>query len=667
MSTCPTYGTMDQCVCPPTFMHLPGHICLEETPLTPIEEDGESMFDSEENSIEEDSVLGIPCDLLPDHFQRQFLDQDLILFRRAPTTTSAANGREDSWRDFDAHLRTRVMIFLNLFASSNLLALLQALWALGCYTHQLSAQVWYILTTIFLLIRTAAVFSTLTILLHHRVDGLHCIGNTILDIFNFWNTIIWDVIHNALRPKLRQLIVDYSPLSGVEGQKSLNSGWLILYLVRYPDLVTSRWVPIRSIVNCIYHLWQDWRRYKVSSEPFESLERLGAIKSGVPVVEYSIEWLEYYAIKDLISGRGGFRFLQKHLLTTTINVTTPPVVSSYDELIQFRQHVSDAIIVVIDFENVDHTQIPAVLPNLSEVGFASFDMRSLRGEIENSDIHDLIEEMKVRHVLVDEWAWVTAKTCPAFWHRHVKAHTAQPYDCEFALSESAATPSQAMQLLGDYLVDLHQKDSEGNQLDEPREVIVLFFAAHLEKTTFEEAALHHVYNNSSFTFWDLQRWRLVWNRWRRAASCGDFLRSLGVQDVILHNATNDAFLELFGFLRLLQATAEDLESWRHGGLLTTDFDLEWTTRNGYYLRQNQALGRKAVNNYYRQRQILKNKDNEKNKENQTNKHHQNNKENKRYRTYKKEGSTSTPSPEPKQTVTVIGRSWAHTDNTSWRR
>ncbi|KAM7218515.1 hypothetical protein V8F06_006119 [Rhypophila decipiens] len=335
MSTYTTCGTMDQCVCPPTFMHLPGHICLKGTPPPPIEEDGESMFDSEGNSVEEeDSVLGIPCDILPDRFQRQFLDEDLILFRRAPAT-AASNGR-DSHRGFDAHLRTRVMIFLNLFTSLNLLALLPALWALGSYTYQPTAQVWYILTTIFLVLRTDTAFSTLTILLHHRVDGLQCsygelfilsplaclfipqryhkqVGNTILDIFNFWNTIIWNVIYNALRPKVCQLIADYSPLSSVEVQKSLNNGWLILYLVRYPDLVTSRWVPMGSIVNCIYHLWQDWRRYKVSSELFESLERLGAIKSGVPIVEYSIEWLAYYAIKDLISGRGGFRFLQKYV------------------------------------------------------------------------------------------------------------------------------------------------------------------------------------------------------------------------------------------------------------------------------------------------------------------------------------------------------------------
>ncbi|KAM7218518.1 hypothetical protein V8F06_006122 [Rhypophila decipiens] len=147
----------------------------------------------------------------------------------------------------------------------------------------------------------------------------------------------------------------------------------------------------------------------------------------------------------------------------------------------------------------------------------------------------------------------------------------------------------------------------------------------------------------------------------RAVSCGDVLHSLGVQDVILHNATNDAFLELFGFLRLLQATAEELESRRHGGPPTTDFDLEQTTRNGYYLKENQALDRKALKSYYRQRQFQKSQNN---KENQKDKENQKGKDNQKYRrSYKEEGSTSTPSPEPKQTVAVIGR----TDNTSWRR
>ncbi|KAM7192196.1 hypothetical protein V8F33_008470 [Rhypophila sp. PSN 637] len=152
-------------------------------------------------------------------------------------------------------------------------------------------------------------------LLHPAVSptsGQHDSG-----IFNFWNTIIWDAIHSALRSKACPPSVYFNPLSSIQGQKALNNGWVVLYVVHYPDLVTSQWIPVQSIINGLYHLWQDLRRYRVSSELIEALERLGAIKSGIPILEYSIRSLEYYAVEDLSLGRSGFRILQKYMDHTT--------------------------------------------------------------------------------------------------------------------------------------------------------------------------------------------------------------------------------------------------------------------------------------------------------------------------------------------------------------
>ncbi|KAK3338876.1 hypothetical protein B0H65DRAFT_445152 [Neurospora tetraspora] len=74
------------------------------------------------------------------------------------------------------------------------------------------------------------------------------------------------------------------------------------------------------------------------------------------------------------------------------------------------------------------------------MGVAVYDPRRCSS---NSEVEQ-IQAIQVQHTIIDEWAWVTSKTCPnryKAWHRG--AHKPSPYTATFCLSDVQSSQKDA--------------------------------------------------------------------------------------------------------------------------------------------------------------------------------------------------------------------------------
>lgn len=322
--------------CPPTVLHMPGHVRQEGTVLPPIDELDESSTNGGGAPRDpQDSVMGIPCDLLPDPFRQEFLPDDIIFFRRSSSNTEEFYQASIS-RGFQAHFWIRLATWVNFCTCVILIAFLSACYSLGHNALTSKTLGIHGLFAICLALRLTALVSTLLLLVHHRVDGLRTrngydelftlspvgyylilpryrrkVGAAIMDLFSFIDSTACNALHN-LSPRNIRLpgTPGYGPLSSYERQQSLNNGWLILHLGRYPNF--SGVFLFRPLINALYHLWQDWRRYQASVVVYQTLEQLGAIESGIAVLNYSVSRIEREA-RGPYFAYAGFHFIPKYV------------------------------------------------------------------------------------------------------------------------------------------------------------------------------------------------------------------------------------------------------------------------------------------------------------------------------------------------------------------
>lgn len=322
-----------------------------------------------------------------------------------------------------------------------------------------------------------------------------------------------------------------------------------------------------------------------------------------------------------------------------MKVTALPAVGSFDDLQDLQKRVSDAIIIAVDFEAADHTYGDhSAMDNLSEGGLAYLDTRDLHHRLAEATPVELARAIKVEHMLVKKFAWVTAETCPARWHAR-KPHTAQPYHCQLARSVMMASNTQLMdglvRRLGSFEsmnigsrrekgtgaakgrsgardaldkgeIELAERlkacsiqdQAEPQEEAEARDVFVLFWDSNLEERVFSGAGNSQCYLRPTFRFWDLQKFSPIANRWKylhnkSQAGCSEVVETLGINGVKLHNGANDAYAEVLAFVRLLGMTEKEFDGWRRDRSYQLDpIDMSWL--DGKILKDNQALGEREV-------------------------------------------------------------------------
>ncbi|KAM7207830.1 hypothetical protein V8F20_001872 [Naviculisporaceae sp. PSN 640] len=331
--------------CPPVIVYLPGQDPVEGTVLTPIDElDEVELTEDELRKLQADSVLGIPCALLPDPFKNKFLAHDIIFFRRS--SNSSQRQQESISEDLQAQLLVRLATWINF-----LLSLFLLVFAVNghviCHEFSMKPQDLCGLFAACLTVRLMALLLTTLLLHHHRARGLRrrmrydelCtmdpllyhflparhrtrVSNTILDVFNFLDNALLVSSHPAALETTPLLgagdQLRYAPLSAPDRQQALNNGWLILHFACYPSPSRLCWLPFRGLFDNIYQCWQDWRRYRAAAAVYQALEEWGAEDSGIAVLEYSIDRIERES-QDPRYARSGFHFLPKFVGDLEVN------------------------------------------------------------------------------------------------------------------------------------------------------------------------------------------------------------------------------------------------------------------------------------------------------------------------------------------------------------
>ncbi|EAA29169.1 hypothetical protein GE21DRAFT_5344 [Neurospora crassa] len=272
----------------------------------------------------------------------------------------------------------------------------------------------------------------------------------------------------------------------------------------------------------------------------------------------------------------------------------PPAVHSYAELVDFRKTYMDTIFVSIDIENIDHQPNDRPMEKLSEMGVAVFDPR---GGSSNSEVEQ-IQDIQVRHTIIDEWAWVTAKTCPnrrRAWH--CGAHKPSPYTAMFCISNIQSSQKVMSQLTDYFRILQNQHLTETEVADGiRRKVVVLSWDSNAESQLFND----HAYNFTSINdieHWDFQLWLPVLHRFghRNKTGAEKFYATTGVLglencSITLHNASNDAWAQVATLIRFFHMSKEEFSHWVQAEEDLKPLDLSWVDLQ--ILHHNAALEQK---------------------------------------------------------------------------
>ncbi|KAK3484891.1 hypothetical protein B0T13DRAFT_452632 [Neurospora crassa] len=272
----------------------------------------------------------------------------------------------------------------------------------------------------------------------------------------------------------------------------------------------------------------------------------------------------------------------------------PPAVHSYMDLVNFRKTHTDTIFVSIDIENIDHQPHGLPMEKLSEMGVATFDPRD---RTSNSEVGQ-IQAIQVRHMIIDEWAWVTAKTCPnrrRAWHRG--AHKPSPYTAMFCISNIQSSQKVMSQLTDYFRILQNQHLTETEVADGiRRKVVVLSWDSNAESQLFND----HVYNFTSINHiehWDFQLWLPVLHRFghRNKTGAERFYATTGVLglgncSIMLHNASNDAWAQVATLIRFFHMSKEEFSHWVQAEEDLKPLDLSWVDLQ--ILHHNAALEHK---------------------------------------------------------------------------
>ncbi|KAM7207827.1 hypothetical protein V8F20_001869 [Naviculisporaceae sp. PSN 640] len=279
--------------------------------------------------------------------------------------------------------------------------------------------------------------------------------------------------------------------------------------------------------------------------------------------------------------------------------------STYQELQAIRNAAQTQILAAFDLENIDHPcNAHTPVEKLSEIGIAVIDMGKLNKPIADASFEELVDFIQARHTIIQQWAWVTPRTCPSTekWHANKdRDHVANPYTCQFANSKISSGGRESM-YQAIYFLNSMSNWRRGPGHPE-RTVNIMCWAAALERATINEVN-GNGFSSPTTYFKDLQKFSPVYRRWynmtggrQTQPSCRDFLHSLGLGSlsggagVCLHNACNDAVMELAAFLRILKFTEAEWDSWMAGEDLPP-VTVKTQQKNAF--SNNQALEKKMT-------------------------------------------------------------------------
>lgn len=257
----------------------------------------------------------------------------------------------------------------------------------------------------------------------------------------------------------------------------------------------------------------------------------------------------------------------------------PDRVQDYDGLKAFFEKYKDAIISSIDQECVDHLDEDDTSPyeRLSEVGMSWYD--PLDDHSAKFTAEKAIRKIKSFHCIIRKWKNFTDKSC-LNKHRRDR-HKAMPYKCYFARSY-ICNRDRALGLVMEKLKWLSTKglSKEDVAAGKRRKVVVLYWDARLETSVFAEAGLDiTAYGAEQMDFQLLHLFFLKFRRTRNRAQ--EMFQSLGVGFLHMpylpafhperchdtwrdspetgfewHNATNDSWATVAGFLQILSMATQ---------------------------------------------------------------------------------------------------------------
>ena len=135
-----------------------------------------------------------------------------------------------------------------------------------------------------------------------------------------------------------------------------------------------------------------------------------------------------------------------------------------------------------------------------------------------------------------------------------------------------------------------------------RDVYVLFWGSGLEERIFGNSR-HNPFNEGGFILWDIQQWLPIRSHHRVRAGercpCWKFVSDVGLHGLTnkLHNAANDSWAVLMGFVQILRMDEEAFEEYCAGvgpGGGVADLGLSWVDKS--ILEDNGRLGYLEDNN-----------------------------------------------------------------------
>lgn len=328
-----------------------------------------------------------------------------------------------------------------------------------------------------------------------------------------------------------------------------------------------------------------------------------------------------------------------------------PHTSSYIELFHLRTRLQDAVILAVDFEAqlVGRELEIGLVESVTQMGTASLDMRELGKCITNTTPEEIAAKIQATHDLVDHSDWqnvrVSSKNFTSMFnsvfcrsevmatadqtlekakHRILALKTdnrrmpspsaspgskASPGPSQPSNEETEQEPDQAPFSVGAFLSRL-KADGEWGTHPTPlirptppkRDVYVLFWDSGLEERIFGNSR-HNPFNEGGFILWDIQQWLPIRSHHRVQAgdrcSCRKFVSDVGLHRLRnnLHNAANDSWAVLMGFVQILRMDEEAFEEYCAGGGpggRVADLGLSWVDKS--ILADNGRLGYLEDNN-----------------------------------------------------------------------
>lgn len=256
----------------------------------------------------------------------------------------------------------------------------------------------------------------------------------------------------------------------------------------------------------------------------------------------------------------------------------PPKIRSHEDLVSEHKKIKDAIIVSIDLECADHDPNLSEYDLLSEVGMSWYDPRDDKNSGRRFAAEGAIPQIRSFHCIIRKWKNFIDKSCYADRHcpgYRSRPHVAQPYSCVFAKSY-ICNRQKALNKVEEKMKWFSTKSLTWAEVaaGHRRQVIVLYWDARLETRVFAKAGLDiTAYGAVQWDFQLLSMFGGIFGRFKRTrTSARVVLYTLGVnakrspcvQDsdgwihppvngyhFLDHNATNDCWMAVAGFLQVL--------------------------------------------------------------------------------------------------------------------